>query len=39
MAARIVQHGTPTGNGREHAETEEAERASRVDQAVALRYE
>jgi hypothetical protein len=39
MAARIVEHGAPTGDGREDAEAEEAERASRVDQAVALRCE
>ncbi len=39
MPARIVEHRPPDGNGREHAEAEEAQRASRVDRAVALRYE
>jgi len=39
VAARIVQHGAPAGNGREDAEAEEAQRASRVDRTVALRYE
>jgi hypothetical protein len=39
VAARIIEHGTPAGNWREHAEAEEAERASRVDRAMALRYE
>jgi hypothetical protein len=39
MAARIVEHGAPAGNGCENAEAEEAQRASRVDRAVALRYE
>jgi hypothetical protein len=39
MAARIVQHGAPAWDGREDAEAEEAQRASRVDRAVALRYE
>jgi len=39
VAAGVVQHGAPTGDGREDAEAEEAQRASRVDRAVALRYE
>ena len=39
VAAGVVEHGAPTGDGREDAEAEEAERASRVDRAVALRYE
>jgi hypothetical protein len=39
MAAGVVKHGAPTGDGREHAGAEEAQRASRVDRAVALRYE
>jgi hypothetical protein len=39
VAAGIVEHGAPPGDGREDAEAEEAQRASRVDRAVALRYE
>ena len=39
MITRIVEHGAPTGKGREDAKAEEAQRASRVDRAVALRYE
>jgi hypothetical protein len=39
VAARIIQHRFPTRYRREHAEAEEAERASRVDRAMALRYE
>jgi len=39
MAARIIEHGAPTGNRSEHAESEKTQRASRVDRAVALRYE
>ena len=38
-AARIVEHRASTRNRREHAKAEEAARASRVDRAVALRYE
>ncbi len=39
MSAGVVEHGAPTGDGRKDAEAEEAQRASRVDRAVALRYE
>ncbi len=39
MAAGVIEHGAPTGNWSENAEAEETERASRVDRAVALRYE
>ena len=39
VATRIIQNRFPTRYRREHAEAEEAERASRVDRAVALRYE
>ena len=39
VVARIVEHGAPAGERREDAKAEEAQRASRVDWAVALRYE
>jgi len=39
VATRIIHYRSPTRYRREHAEAEEAERASRVDRAVALRYE
>ncbi len=39
MATRVIEHCAPAWNRREGAEAEEAERASRVDRAVALRYE
>src|SRR5436309_15787463 len=39
VAAGVVEHGAPAGDGREDAEAEEAQRASRVDRAVALRCE
>jgi hypothetical protein len=39
VATRIIQNRFPTLYRRKHAEAEEAERASRVDRAMALRYE
>ena len=39
MAAGVIEHGAPTRDRCQHAEAEETERASRVDRAVALRYE
>jgi len=36
---RIIGRRAPASDGREDAEAEEAQRASRVDRAVALRYE
>ena len=39
VAPRIIEHCPPARNGREHAEAKDAERASRVDRAAALRYE
>jgi len=39
MASRVIEHGTPTGDGREAAEAGEAQRTPCVDRAVASRYE
>ena len=39
VAASVIEHGAPAWDGREDAEAEEAQRVSRVDRAVALRYE
>jgi len=39
MIARIVEHCAPTGERRMNAKAVEAQRASRVGRAVALRYE
>jgi len=35
----IIEHRAPAWNRREHDESQETQRASRVDRAVALRYE